>query len=217
MQVLKYIEDSFESFNLRIKIELFILPIFILLILFVFLPNTNKTNNVIVKTNIVNEMKKLKMNEDIVNIIKNIESYANENFIKIKSISSDNINIKIELFADKKKQINFLKFIEEYNNFSKIKTLFIKQKILNVEISFQKIYLKKKIDLKNRVANLKYEKEVNLKLQAIIDKKALINNKWLKLNDVFFDYKLVEIDINSVTLENEFDTIKLKIYKHENI
>lgn len=218
MQVLKFIEDSFNSFPLRIKIQLFILPLLLLILLF-FLSNPSSSGNdvVVSKTDILDKLDSLKMNEKIVNIINNIEKYANENSLKIKSISSSNKNIKIELLANKKEQVRFVKYLEDYNSFSKIKTLLIKQKNLNIELSFNKIYLKEKVNLKNRITKLLERKDINFKLQAIIDKKVLINNKWLKINDSLLEYSLIKIDSNSVVLENEFERIKLKIYKNENI
>ncbi|MGB6329049.1 MAG: hypothetical protein WBF48_08975 [Halarcobacter sp.] len=216
MQVLKYIEDSFNSFNLRIKIELIILPLLILGILIFFTTKPNKEKRVS-NPNIFERMKALEMKEEMVSIIKNIENYANKNFLKIKSISSDNKNIKIELFANKKNQIKFIKYLEDYNSFSKIKTLFINQRKLDIELTFQELYFKNKIDLENKIAKLEQKTDINFKLKAIIDKKVLINNKWLKINEVFNKHKLIKINANSVLLENEFETILLKIYKNENI
>jgi len=216
MQVLKYIEDSFNSFNLRIKIELIILPLLILGILIFFTTKPNKEKRVS-NPNIFERMKALEMKEEMVSIIKNIENYANKNFLKIKSISSDNKNIKIELFANKKNQIKFIKYLEDYNSFSKIKTLFINQRKLDIELTFQELYFKNKIDLENKIAKLEQKTDINFKLKAIIDKKVLINNKWLKINEVFNKHKLININANSVLLENEFETILLKIYKNENI
>ncbi len=216
MQVLKYIEDSFNSFNLRIKIELIILPLLILGILIFFTTKPNKEKRVS-NPNIFERMKTLEMKEEMVSIIKNIENYANKNFLKIKSISSDNKNIKIELFANKKNQIKFIKYLEDYNSFSKIKTLFINQRKLDIELTFQELYFKNKIDLENKIAKLEQKTDINFKLKAIIDKKVLINNKWLKINEVFNKHKLIKINANSVLLENEFETILLKIYKNENI
>lgn len=216
MQVLKYIEDSFNSFNLRIKIELILLPLLILGILIFFTTKPNKEKRVS-NPNIFERMKTLEMKEEMVSIIKNIENYANKNFLKIKSISSDNKNIKIELFANKKNQIKFIKYLEDYNSFSKIKTLFINQRKLDIELTFQELYFKNKIDLENKIAKLEQKTDINFKLKAIIDKKVLINNKWLKINEVFNKHKLIKINANSVLLENEFETILLKIYKNENI
>ena len=203
MQVLKYIEDSFNSFNLRMKIELFILPLLILGVLAFLItkPTMKKSYN---KTDMFSKIQTLQMNEKIVTVIKNIENYANENSIKIKSMSSSQNNIKIELYANKKEQIRFIKFLEDYNSFSKIKTLFIKQKDLSLELSFKKIYLKEQIDLENRIAKLEEKKDINLKLQAIVGRKVLINDKWLEINSIFNEYELIKINTNSVFLDNRF-------------
>ena len=215
MQVLKYIEDSFNSFNLRMKIELFILPLLILGVLAFLITKPIIKKNYNNKTNILSKIETLQMNEKIVNVIKNIENYANENSIKIKSMSSSKKNIKIELYANKKEQIRFIKFLEDYNNFSKIKTLFINQKNLNLELSFKKIYLKEQIDLENRIAKLEEKKDINLKLQAIVGKKVLINDKWLEINSIFNEYELIKINTNSAFLDNGFEILKLNIYKNK--
>ncbi len=216
MQVLRYIEDSFNSFNLRMKIELFILPLLILLTLIFFTTKPITQKSISNNSNILNRMQKLQMQEKIVNIITNIENYANINSLKIKSMSSSNKSIKIEVLANKKEQIKFMKFLEDYNNFSKIKTLLINQKSLNIELSFKKIYLKEKLDLRNRIEELQERKNINLKLQAIIGKKVLINNKWLEVNKTFNEYEIVKINRNSVFLHDGFEIIELKIY-NENI
>lgn len=216
MQVLKYIEDSFNSFDFRIKIEFFILPLLLFGIFIFFTEKPNVSNNITNKTDILNKIQNLQMHENLVNIIKNIENYAIENSLKIKSISSSSKNIKIELFANKKEQIKFMKFLEDYNSFSKIKTLLIKQKSINLELSFEKIYLKEKMNLENRILALKEKKDINLKLQAIIGKKVLINDKWLELNKSFEEYELIKINRNSVILDNGYENIKLNIYRDKN-
>jgi len=214
MQVLKYIEDSFNSFSLKVKIELFILPLFIFGILFLFFDEEKKLE--IEKVNISKELKNLNMNENIVDILKNIEKQVNKESLKIKTISSDKKSINLELVSNKKRIIKFLKYLEDYNSFSKIEALSIREKSLKVELVFKDLYIKEKIDLSNRISKLEEEKKIELNLFAIIDNKAYINNKWLNINDIYKSYKLISIDTNSVSLQDEYEIIKLKMYEHEN-
>lgn len=58
-----------------------------------------------------------------------------------------------------------------------------------------------------------------LKLSAIMNQNALINQKWYKLNDKIRDYKLIKIEKNHIILKDRYNKNK-KMYittKNENI
>ena len=111
MQVLKYIEDSFNFFSLKAKVSLFLLPLLIFSLLFFYFEK--KDNKIVLykNENISKKLKSIKMNENIVDILKNIESHANNNSLNIKAISSGKNSIKLELNTDKKRIIKFLKYL----------------------------------------------------------------------------------------------------------
>jgi hypothetical protein len=54
------------------------------------------------------------------------------------------------------------------------------------------------------------KKRVELKLLAIFNKKALINNEWLKKGDIIKGYKVIEIYPKKVVLKRENHFIILK-------
>ena len=217
MQVLKYIEDSFNFFSLKAKVSLFLLPLLIFSLLFFYFDK--KDNEIVLykNENISKKLKSIKMNENIVDILKNIESHANNNSLNIKAISSGKNSIKLELNTDKKRIIKFLKYLEDYNSFSELKSLSIVGKKLKLELVFENMYIKDNNDLNSRIAKLENEKKIFLNLHAIIGKKVFINDKWLEVNEKYKNYKVIKINKNNVHLQDEYEIIKLKMYKNENI
>lgn len=167
MQALKYIEDSFNSFALRTKIGLFFIPflIFLLLIYLIIRPKLNEhdSSKKIDSKIILEQMQALKMQDELVNIIRDVEKYADKNFLKIDSISSQNKSIKLDFFANKKEQIRFIKYLEDYNEFSKIKTLLIDKKRVSLELDFEKFYFKKKAKFRKKSSKTRRKKRDKIK------------------------------------------------------
>lgn len=217
MQVLKYIEDSFNLFSKKAKLSLFIFPLVIFALLFFYFTKGNENSGFVKNANIYNKIKVIKMNENIVDILKNIEKEAKRNSLKINAISSDKKSINLELILNKKQMIKFLKYLEDYNSFSELKSLSIVGQNLKLELVFEDLYIKEKLDLKNRISKVENAKKVFFYLNAIVGEKAYINNKWLNINDEYKNFKVIKIDANGVYLQGEYEIIKLKMYKNENI
>jgi hypothetical protein len=77
----------------------------------------------------------------------------------------------------------------------------------NYKIKFKKIYFTKCTETKKFIPlNNKFE----LKLMAVFNKKALINNEWLKKGDIIKGYKVIEIYPKKVVLKRENHFIILK-------
>lgn len=52
-----------------------------------------------------------------------------------------------------------------------------------------------------------------LELKAILDGQALINDKWLKIGDAIYGYKLSQIGAKSVTITSKKESKRLYIFK----
>ncbi len=214
MYLLKLLENSFHSLNVRVKAELFLLPLLLIFLIWnlFFKIESIEEEYLVSRADISN----LKMKDTLIKIIEDIEKFCKENAILIKEIKTQNRVLKIVVEAPLKEQLYFIKYIEDYNIFSKINLLKQNKKKLFLEIVFDKLYLKPKIELKSRIEKLD-ERLNSFILFAIVNKKAYINKRWLSLNQSIESYKLIEINSNSVVLSNKYKKIVLRLYKNENI
>jgi len=216
MQALIYIESRFNNLSLKVKIELFLLPLLIFLFMFYLIFEENsKIQKMNLNHHTFVNLKSIKMSEKNSNILNNIEMYAKKNLVAIKSISSDNYSIKIEVSNNKKEQIQFLKYLEDYNNFSKIDSISIRKNTMSLELVFKKVFIKNKIDISSRIDSLKITKHIKLTLNAIIGKRVYINKKWLTIGEEYEGYKLIRIDKKTVDLQRDNKRITLKVYTNE--
>lgn len=220
MLVLKYLETNFDKQTSKVKLELILFPlvIFFLLIVIFNYVNNPKTLDKSVSSTI--SLKKLSMKKKVLDILNDLEFFIKENNIQLNKISNTKKSINIEIKSSLINQIKFIKFVEDYSNFAKIKYLKNEGEVLILDIVFDKFYIKNSFDLNTKLINIKNKKtkdlDLNLSLFAIVDNKALINDKWLKIEDFIYTYKIIEININSVILMNSLKTIELMINKNEN-
>ncbi len=218
MLFLKYIENSFDNLSLKIKIELFIFPMVLFLILFyIFIFNSDLKQKVLIDSTstYLRKYETHKMNKKVVYILKDIEVFAKNKNIILTTISSDNKTIELSVKAKFLRQIEFIKYLEDYNSFSKIDILNLNENELKIKINFNKFFIKNSFTIKARLENLIHKNNIKLKLKAIVSQSILINNKWLKINEMINSYKIIKIDKNNVYLKNSFETIKLKLYKND--
>ena len=217
MQVLKYIEDKFETLENRVKIELFLFPLIIFAFVFFMLLDESKNDYTKIEDTKLLNIQNIKMEENLVDILKNIEKFAKEKEIHLGNISNGEKSIKIEAFADIKNRIVFLSFLENYNSFSKLNSIEILDDRLLVQIDFNKLYKKDKIDISHKLSSFSIKEKVDYKLHAIVGDKVFINNKWFKLEDKIDTLKVFKIKKDSVVLKNNYKTLVLKLYKNETI
>lgn len=213
MQFLKSIEDKFEALSLRLKIEFFIFPLLVLLLISYFLYDEGKTRGNIepLQLNTL-DINNIKMKDDFVKILKLIEKFALENKIILKSIEKVDNSIEIALSSPLEKRLKFLHFIEKFNSFSKIESIELFEDSLFVQVSFNRFYKKNIEEIKNKKEENKKSK---MFLYAVIDDTVLINDKWLKKGDSLDYFKVVDIQSNKVLLEDKFKIITLKLYEDE--
>lgn len=226
--MLKSLNDKFINSQTKTKIELYLLPIFILFLISFYIFEEKKEQIIFPKNNI-DEFQNKKFEGSYLDILTLLENLSNKN--KIIILTNEKAKESI-LLKGKTKKIaldNFLKQIENINNFSKIDSLVLYKKdedgyyFFDLKIDFSKFYFKQlkkedelKLKIEENIEN-KIQKEKELKenkkfeINAIIDKYALINGNWIEQNDEIDGYKLVELQMYFVILENKNEKIKLEI------
>lgn len=208
MLYLKSIEDKFDILPLRLKIEIFLFPLVLLFVTSYFLYEKEIINKPVVFSNI--DVKKIKMKDSFVDILKQIESYSSSNNLILESIKRSETSIELEVFSTFEKLKEFLVFIEGFNNFSKIEYMQLSKDRLSIEISFKKFYQKKPY----KIITQKKESPIikDLKIKAIIDNEVLIENRWLKADDKYAGFRIVSIMPKSIVVKKDEKKIQIKLY-----
>ncbi len=207
-QVLEFLENKFDSLSFRIKIELIVFPLIICLML-VYLFNYNFKSKDKLTISKSYKIKHISMNQNLLDIAKDIESFCKAHKIELNEISIYKNIINLKVLTSDINKISLLDFIENYNAFSKIKYLELSLDYLDLEISFSKFYAKNKINIKNKIDFLNNKNANKLKVNAIVGKRVLFNNEWLNIGDKISKFKILKIENNIVFLENG---INLRIY-----
>jgi hypothetical protein len=213
MQVLNYLENSFDSFSTKIKVELILFPLvifFILIYIFKY-----EVKNQVIEQNKSYSLENIKMEKQIVDILKDIESFLKSNNIETINISNYEKEIELKISSDIRNKIRLLNFLEAYNNFSKIVYLQSSKKILTVKLSFENLYVKKVLMLENRILKLDNKNMKELYLEAIVGNRVLINKKWLKIGDKISQFRLLKIEDNKAFFNRKSQTIIVRMYKNE--
>ncbi|MFX4231370.1 hypothetical protein ACOL3I_07780 [Aliarcobacter butzleri] len=226
--MLKFLNDKFINSQTKTKIELYLLPL-LLLLLISFYTFEEKQEEMISTKNSFDEISNKKFEGSYLEVLSSLENLANKNQITILTNEKDKESI---LLKGKSKIIvleNYLKQIENLNNFSKVQSLVLYKKdengyyFFDLKISFEKFYFKQlknenELELKvedDALNKISKEKEIvenkKFEINAIIDKYALINGNWIEQNEEIDGYKLVELQMYFVILENETEKIKLEV------
>lgn len=226
--MLKFLNDKFINSQTKTKIELYLLPL-LLLLLISFYTFEEKQEEMISTKNSFDEISNKKFEGSYLEVLSSLENLANKNQITILTNEKD----KESIFLKGKSKIivleNFLKQIENLNSFSKVQSLVLYKKdengyyFFDLKISFEKFYFKQlknenELELKvedDAINKISKEKEIvenkKFEINAIIDKYALINGNWIEQNEEIDGYKLVELQMYFVILENETEKIKLEV------
>lgn len=211
--MLSYLNSRFSNLSFKVKIELYLLPILVILL---FIKIYSFEEHKTIETNNQSKFEK-SFSGSYFNIIKDIEKFCLKNKINLLYLSNKKKTIKLRVKANLKKLIKLINKIEFINNYSKIRILNISKSsnsnkyFLELTISFEKLFIKRKIEIK------KETKKRPLKLHAIVGGFVLINKKWLSLGDKVSTYKIVSIDRNYVLLKHQNKTLKLEVFKNEKI
>ncbi|WP_419673043.1 hypothetical protein [Aliarcobacter butzleri] len=226
--MLKFLNDKFINSQTKTKIELYLLPL-LLLLLISFYTFEEKQEEMISTKNSFDEISNKKFEGSYLEVLSSLENLANKNQITILTNEKD----KESIFLKGKSKIivleNFLKQIENLNNFSKVQSLLLYKKdengyyFFDLKISFEKFYFKQlknenELELKvedDALNKISKEKEIvenkKFEINAIIDKYAFINGNWIEQDEEIDGYKLVELQMYFVILENETEKIKLEV------
>lgn len=217
--MLNYLNNKFLNSSKKIKIELYILPLLIFVFLyFFFLENSIKEESQLLPKIDFSEYDNKNFDGSFSELFSILEKLASKN--KVLILTNNRVEKQILLKGKAKKEsiLEFIKEIENINNFTKIDSLvFTKDEVndfeFNLKIDLNNFYIK---DLKNKknknFDEVKKDKKIEFKINAIISKYALINEKWIKENEKIENFVLVKIEKNSVLLKNEFEEIKLELH-----
>lgn len=211
MELLKLANKKFSSCALKVKLQLYLLPLLILVLIFV-LYKEDKSLKIPSFTEI-----KTNYRFSSIDLISKIEAYTKNNNIQISTINIKDKTINISFKSKEKQMKKFLFFIENIDKNSSISSFeFRKEENMkyknflkaNLKIDFKKTYNKK---LQNEKV-IKKEKNTKPILKAIVYDYAFLNNKWRIKGEEFLSYKIVKIDRNRVLLEKNKKIIELKVY-----
>lgn len=231
--MLKYLINSFENTSLRLKIELYILPLLLIFLLYLLVFEEKQNENLEDENKIFLEFENKKYEKSSLELLKDIEVLASKDFIVIQKIQNIKEQIFIQAKAGKEALNIFLFNLENLNAFTKIETLNLKEfdkenYFFDLKLDISRFYIKEKKQKKE----ITYKKEEKLeqlqeevktmqnpqmKLFAIVGEFAFINDTWLKAKDEYEGYKLILIAKDFVILENEFSSIKLEVNNFESI
>lgn len=208
--MLDSLNNKFIDSSLKIKIELYILPILVISLFFIIFQNDRKENRVI-ESKIDLDYSKMQFKGSFLELFSNIEDYASKNKIQILNLTNKDKIVFIKAKSNFENIERFIQKIENLNNFTDIKILKINKQELNsyfveIEIDLNKFYIK---NLEKEIQNSDNIKEY--KLKAIVSEYALIDEIWLKKSEKIDGFELKQIERNFVVLQKENLDIKLEL------
>lgn len=225
--MLNYFNNNFLKSSKKTKIELYVLPLLIYLLLYLFLLEKDKNKDVEISSKLnYEEFYNKKFESSFLELFSSLEKLAKKYEISIlKNEKNENI-ILLKAVGNKQSIFDFIKDIENLNNFTKIDFLNMNKneetKIYTFElkINLNKYYIK---NLKNIEYEKNHEKVIvtqnsqnkEFKINAIVDDYAFINETWIKKNEKIENYKLIKINRDFVVLSNELNEIKLELLNEE--
>ena len=222
--MLKSIGNNFINSSLKVKIQLYILPLF-LIYFYIYFFTENREEYIDNNNSSLNGLLNKKFNKSYLKIINEIENYCNLEKIKIISMNYKNKNLLIKGESTLLKIRNLIEEIENINKYSNIilvdvlstkKSKKSESYSFEIKTEFKKYYIKKKVNKENKTNIVKKKKNKNnFKLKAVVSDYVLINNMWYELNDKIGKYKIINIKEKSVILNYKENNMNLKLYKDE--
>ena len=222
--MLKSIGNNFINSSLKVKIQLYILPLF-LIYFYIYFFTENREEYIDNNNSSLNGLLNKKFNKSYLKIINEIENYCNLEKIKIISMNYKNKNLLIKGESTLLKIRNLIEEIENINKYSNIilvdvlstkKSKKSESYSFEIKTEFKKYYIKKKVNKENKTKIVKKKKNKNnFKLKAVVSDYVLINNMWYELNDKIGKYKIINIKEKSVILNYKENNMNLKLYKDE--
>ncbi len=235
-RLLNYINNYFEKLSTFQKIEMYLIPIILALLLVYNFPKfhnkvISNINNVdqdvyeyeIKKRKIINKMS----NVSNIEVVKNLQKKAIELNLNVSMLKVVKKYISIEVRGDLKEILHFVDFSENYKNYTIIKNLVLtsdnksNQISAFLNISFSEVLRTEKreklddeIEKINNPLLQKVFKPLP-KLHAIVNDYVLINNSWLRQNEVFDGYKVKKIYLDFVELESDSNVFTIRLFSED--
>ena len=216
----KYLNDKFINSSIKVKIELYLLPLMLLFLVYYWaFDNFTKEEKIEENITIKPISFEKKFHGDFLKLFSNIENIAKENQIFVKSIFEKNSFVYLSGTANKESFLLFIKDIENLNDFTKIDSFVLSLEVdshnyvFDMRIDLNSFFIKEKQE-KLKEHKIKVETNHTFILTGIVDKYVLINGNWLQINEFIGGYKLILIDKNFVLLKRENKEIKLEL-NHE--
>ncbi len=208
--MLDNLNNRFIDSSLKIKVELYILPILLISLFFIISQNDRKENRVI-ESKIDFDYSKIQFKDSFLELFSNIEDYASKNKIQILNLTNKDKIVFVKAKSDFQNIERFIQKIENLNNFTDIKIVKINKQELNsyfveIEIDLNKFYIKK---IEKEIQNTENIKEY--KLKAIVSEYALVDEIWLKKSEKIDGFELKQIERNFIVLQKENLDIKLEL------
>ena len=198
----------FENLALKQKIYLYMIPILIVLVYFINVPNKSIYNNTKNKV-------QHKKSKNQLEIIEYFEKIVKTNKLILNSISFNN-STDIRVNGNVNSIVKFINITNvEYKILSY--TISLKNKKIYLDIKYDKnkvVYIKQKkinkYDLKNPfIKERKTKKKLSL---AIIGQNVLINDKWYKQGDMYKNKRIIKIYKNKIELRDKDKISIIKIF-----
>lgn len=198
----------FENLALKQKIYLYMIPILIVLVYFINIPNKSIYNNTKNKV-------QHKKSKNQLEIIEYFEKIVKTNKLILNSISFNN-STDIRVNGNVNSIVKFINITNvEYKILSY--TISLKNKKIYLDIKYDKnkvVYIKQKkinkYDLKNPfIKERKTKKKLSL---AIIGQNVLINDKWYKQGDMYKNKRIIKIYKNKIELRDKDKISIIKIF-----
>lgn len=229
--MLENFKNSFEASSLKVKIELYLLPILIIFLLYILFYEEKVLENKSIKNNELLNIENRKFGGSVLELSSLIEELAKNDNLSLQKTKSDKESITLKVRGKREDFLSFLEKVELINNFTKVDFLSLKKienenYLIDLKIDISKYYLKNKVEkLKDEIKievleqdEIKDEEELikpDFTINAIVGSNAFINGNWLELNDTILEYTLHFIGNDYVLLKKSSDTIKLEVNKIE--
>ncbi len=202
------LENKIEKLSLLKKIEFFLIPI-LLSILLLTLQNSKNSFDFYIKSQ--NRV----FNNNQIKIIKDFTKYFTLNNITLQEIKQIDEVIKLSFLAEFSQFIKTIYYLETYNNFSYIEQItFLKNDkgfLINLTVAFKEFYLKNKTFKLKEFS--KKPKKIAFKIEAIVMNYVLIDNNWCTTGDDINSYKIIKISNDFIELKK--DNKIQKVFFHE--
>jgi len=216
---LNFCEKKINALLPRQKVQLYLIPV--CLTLFILYNYLDVHKNLLVQP-----MAELKKNEiNTYEFLTKLQEFSLENGLNIVNIKQNGNNFSLDVKGDFFKVMALLLFCETYESVNMLESfkLVLKENIPYLTFSFsfaQHQYERIEQNRQNSLQKLKNPfygqtltpQALALKLFAIVNQEALINETWLKVGQTYKEYEVHEIKTHSVMLKkpnNEYEELRL--------